>query len=63
MKGNVKYMNNIKIAIVGVGNCASSLIQGTHYYRQKVSQDAIGLMHCSNFSQLPSKWLSILDTS
>ncbi len=38
-------MNNIKIAVVGVGNCASSLIQGIHYYRQKASQDAVGLMH------------------
>jgi len=38
-------MNKIKIAIVGVGNCASSLIQGIHYYREKTPQDAIGLMH------------------
>jgi len=38
-------MNKIKIAIVGVGNCASSLIQGIHYYRGKTPQDAIGLMH------------------
>ena len=38
-------MVNIKIAIVGVGNCASSLIQGIHYYRDKSPQDAIGLMH------------------
>jgi len=38
-------MNGIKIAIVGVGNCASSLIQGIHYYREKTPQDAIGLMH------------------
>jgi len=38
-------MNKIKIAIVGVGNCASSLIQGIHYYREKSPQDAIGLMH------------------
>ena len=38
-------MGNIKIAIVGVGNCASSLIQGIHYYREKTRQDAIGLMH------------------
>ena len=35
----------IKIVIVGVGNCASSLIQGIHYYREKTPQDAIGLMH------------------
>ena len=38
-------MSNIKIAIVGVGNCASSLIQGIHYYQEKAPQDAIGLMH------------------
>lgn len=38
-------MNKIKIAIVGVGNCASSLIQGIHYYKNKNPEDAIGLMH------------------
>jgi myo-inositol-1-phosphate synthase len=38
-------MSKIKIAIVGIGNCASSLIQGIHYYREKSAQDAIGLMH------------------
>ncbi|MDZ4172200.1 MAG: inositol-3-phosphate synthase, partial [Methanobacteriaceae archaeon] len=38
-------MDKIKIAIIGVGNCASSLIQGIHYYKNKNSEDAIGLMH------------------
>jgi myo-inositol-1-phosphate synthase len=38
-------MNRIKIAIAGVGNCASSLVQGTHYYKDKQPEDAIGLMH------------------
>jgi myo-inositol-1-phosphate synthase len=38
-------MDKIKIAIVGVGNCASSLIQGIHYYQDKKPDDAIGLMH------------------
>ena len=38
-------MEKIKIAIVGLGNCASSLIQGIHYYENKVPEDAIGLMH------------------
>lgn len=38
-------MEKIKIAIVGVGNCASSLLQGIEYYRTKESKDAIGLMH------------------
>lgn len=38
-------MEKIKIAIAGIGNCASSLIQGIHYYRGKDPKDAIGLMH------------------
>ena len=38
-------MGKIKIAIVGMGNCASSLIQGIHYYVDKSPEDAIGLMH------------------
>ncbi len=38
-------MDQIKIAIVGVGNCASSLVQGIEYYRGKSPEDAIGLMH------------------
>ncbi|KKL25487.1 hypothetical protein LCGC14_2404790, partial [marine sediment metagenome] len=38
-------MDKIKIAIVGVGNCVSSLIQGIHYYRDRNPEDAIGLMH------------------
>ncbi len=38
--------NNIKIAIAGLGNCASSLIQGIYYYQKKKSlQDVVGLMH------------------
>ena len=38
-------MDKIKIAIAGVGNCASSLVQGLHYYKDKNPKDAIGLMH------------------
>ncbi len=38
-------MTRIKIAIVGVGNCASSLVQGLEYYKDKRPEDAIGLMH------------------
>jgi myo-inositol-1-phosphate synthase len=34
------------VAIVGVGNCASSLIQGVHYYRNAKETDSVpGLMH------------------
>ncbi len=38
-------MNNIRIAVVGVGNCACSLIQGLYHYRKKHARDAVGLMH------------------
>jgi myo-inositol-1-phosphate synthase len=38
-------MSRIRIAIAGVGNCASSLIQGIYYYKDKNPDDAIGLMH------------------
>ncbi len=38
-------MGKIKIAIAGIGNCASSLIQGIHYYRDKDPEDAVGIMH------------------
>jgi myo-inositol-1-phosphate synthase len=36
----------IRVAIVGVGNCASSLVQGRHYYENAAETDFIpGLMH------------------
>jgi len=35
----------VRIAIAGVGNCASSLVQGLSYYADKRPEDAIGLMH------------------
>lgn len=37
--------SKIKIAIAGLGNCASSLIQGIHYYADKRADEAVGLMH------------------
>ena len=38
-------MKSIKIAIVGVGNCASALIQGIRYYEDRQPDDINGLMH------------------
>ena len=36
----------VRVAIVGVGNCASSFIQGVHYYRDAdPSEQVPGLMH------------------
>ncbi len=38
-------MERIKIAVVGIGNCASALVQGIEYYRQRNEDEAIGFMH------------------
>ncbi|MBP1692126.1 MAG: myo-inositol-1-phosphate synthase [Chloroflexi bacterium] len=36
----------VRVAIIGVGNCASSLVQGVHYYRDAKDDDKVpGLMH------------------
>src|SRR5665811_1872784 len=39
-------MTSIRVAIVGVGNCASSLVQGVHFYADADPQSVVpGLMH------------------
>jgi myo-inositol-1-phosphate synthase len=39
-------MGKINVAIIGVGNCASSLVQGIHYYRKTKDGEFVpGLMH------------------
>jgi myo-inositol-1-phosphate synthase len=39
-------MGEVRVAIVGAGNCASSLVQGIEYYRQARDGDRVpGLMH------------------
>ena len=39
-------MGAIRVAIVGVGNCASSLVQGVEYYKDADPNDSVpGLMH------------------
>ncbi len=39
-------MSNINVAIIGVGNCASSLVQGVHFYQEaKEGAFVPGLMH------------------
>ena len=35
----------IKVALVGIGNCFSGLIQGIEYYRKDPSQQVIGIIH------------------
>lgn len=39
-------MSKVRVAIIGVGNCASSLVQGVHYYADAPEgADIPGLMH------------------
>ena len=39
-------MNKVRIAIVGVGNCASSLVQGLEFYKDADPTEKVpGLMH------------------
>jgi len=40
------HSKKVRVAILGVGNCASSLVQGVHYYRAAKAEDFVpGLMH------------------
>jgi len=46
MNKEANAMGSVRVAIVGVGNCASSLIQGVEYYRKADPTDRVpGLMH------------------
>ncbi len=38
--------NKVRVAIIGAGNCASSLVQGVHFYKGAKDDDQVpGLMH------------------
>ncbi|HZV48438.1 MAG TPA: inositol-3-phosphate synthase [Candidatus Dormibacteraeota bacterium] len=46
MSGRTRGDGKVRVAIVGVGNCASSFIQGVHYYADAAPDDFVpGLMH------------------
>ncbi|HEX8484816.1 inositol-3-phosphate synthase [Sphingomonas sp.] len=46
-------MTSIKVAVVGIGNCASSLVQGLAHYREGAN-DQTGLMHYDMGGYRPS---------
>jgi myo-inositol-1-phosphate synthase len=45
--GAARYQaEKVRVAIIGVGNCASSFVQGVHYYRDADARQRVpGLMH------------------
>jgi len=45
-KGGMRNLGNINVAIIGVGNCASSLVQGVHYYRNAKPDEFIPGLRC-----------------
>jgi len=43
-----KNRKKVRVAIIGVGNCANALIQGVHYYKNAADDEEIpGLMHAT----------------
>jgi myo-inositol-1-phosphate synthase len=46
-------MSTINVAVVGIGNCASSLVQGLEHYKEGTN-DAVGLMHWEMAGYRPS---------
>src|SRR3990172_1176111 len=47
-------LRKIRVAVVGVGNCASALVQGTEYYKIRGEDDSIGLTSYSLGGYEPS---------
>jgi myo-inositol-1-phosphate synthase len=45
-KNGARSKDKVRVAIIGVGNCANSLLQGVEYYRDAKPEDSVpGLMH------------------
>jgi myo-inositol-1-phosphate synthase len=47
-KKAAKEDKKVRVAIIGVGNCASAFVQGVHYYKDAKERDRVpGIMHVS----------------
>ena len=45
-KDGARRKDKVRVAIIGVGNCANSLLQGVEYYKDAKAEDTVpGLMH------------------
>ena len=53
-RGGCMSTQKIRVAIIGVGNCASSLLQGVYYYQNKSVESMTGLMHWDISGYKPS---------
>src|SRR5919109_3061579 len=44
--GKPQHDERVRVALIGVGNCANSLLQGVEYYKDASPDDTVpGLMH------------------
>ena len=44
--GSARTKDKVRVALIGVGNCANSLLQGVEYYKDAKAEDGVpGLMH------------------
>jgi myo-inositol-1-phosphate synthase len=44
--GHVRSEDKVRVAIIGIGNCANSLLQGLEYYKDAADDQFVpGLMH------------------
>src|SRR5256885_17095286 len=44
--GRARQSDKVRVALVGVGNCANSLLQGVEYYKDASPDESVpGLMH------------------
>lgn len=55
VEGKGEQRRKIRVAIAGIGNCASALLQGIEYYRESAphADEAWGLMHLDMGGYLP----------
>lgn len=60
----VHIMPQIKVALIGIGNCASALVQGIHFYKDvKKEETSLGLAHLflGNYHPKDIKFVSAID--
>ena len=59
MHSRLQDRQRVRVGIVGVGNCASSLVQGLTYYRNAKSNEPVpGLMNASSHVELKAQHLA-----
>ena len=56
-------MSKIKVALAGVGNCASALVQGLHYYSKKGPDDGITYWDVGGYNPKDIEFVAAFDVN